>query len=100
MATLMMVVANTADRAPSNTVTVMSQRWAEERISGSALADVNVYLHHHAGAQQHILLVDQQPHRQPLGDLGEIAAGVGVRQQGEFAGGGASNAVDGGGEFT
>ena len=54
---------------------------------------MNAYLHHHARVQPQIRVVEGDANRQALGDLGEVAAGVGVREQRIARGGGAADAL-------
>ena len=46
-----------------------------------------------------MLLIDSDAHAEALGDFGKIAAGVGCRQQSEFAGGSIADSSHLAGEF-
>ena len=81
-ATLTTVADKIIDTAPNRPDRVTDQRrnslmeWGSMGAAATLLVNVDLDFDHHPGAQQAVLLVNGDAHRQTLGDLGEVAAWV------------------------
>jgi len=78
---------------PKMTASVAGHRWIcagspalAPGASASVVADIDEDLDHHPGPQEPAVLLERDSHRQALGHLGEVAAGVGIGKQRELAG--------------